>query len=246
MGDADDLSVTCQFGQSLTQRVAEAAADPGFDLIEQEGGDSVCLGQNRFGGQRDAGELTSGSGFPERPWWFPRVGGEEDFDSVPPVLGRWRIGIVAGVGGFHFNGEPCLAQAESLEPGLDLLAKLPRGVSPRGGERSGSGLQRVEGLSDGTVQVFEIGFLLIQQFEPGLGLAAASGQFVRSAMKPGGQAAVEREPSFDFFESRCGVIVASLDKPAERLGHFRGLGGQPLEGARGLVEFGDLPTERPE
>ena len=89
MGDAEDLVAAAG---TLTQHLADLpgrlARNAAVDLVVDDGGHGVPVGQGILDGQGDAAQFASGCDFGQGFGRFAGVGGDIKFDAVLPVAGQ--------------------------------------------------------------------------------------------------------------------------------------------------------------
>ena len=87
------LSHLTEFHSDLLSRFS---ADTGVDLVENQRGDAVPIGDDALQRQHDAGQFTTGGNACQRAWLFPTVGGNQKFQVVHTVNGQLSHSVLSG------------------------------------------------------------------------------------------------------------------------------------------------------
>src|SRR6185436_1730997 len=155
-------------------------ADPGVDLVEDQGRPGLFGAGGELEGEVDARQLAAGGDAGERPWLFARVGGEEEDDLVDPLaaeVDRFAVDderAVRAAPALQAHGEPGAAEPQISKLALDALDERPPPLLPllRQGQRGGAVVgQRRGDLRFQLVAVlgvpFELGELGLDLLAPG-------------------------------------------------------------------------------
>src|SRR5258708_28524641 len=127
MADAEDLMLARERPERPTDDIAEAAADAGVHLIEDEHRRLVLRREHDLEREHDPRELAAGRHPLERPERLAGIRGDAEGDAV----GAARVGLQR----LERDGEPAAPQAEGAQPRLPaprapLPPPLPRPVGP--------------------------------------------------------------------------------------------------------------------
>ena len=92
VGDADDLTVSCQSAQLVADDLGDATADTHIHFIENQRGDPRLRRGNYLNGQADTGQFAPRRHPLQRTGGLPRIGGHFEADLVAAVYTRRSIG----------------------------------------------------------------------------------------------------------------------------------------------------------
>src|SRR5438876_274808 len=121
VGDAEHLALLAEASQRPADRLGDAAADAGIDLVENQRADRRSLRRDHLDRQADARELASGGDPRERAQRQARVRGDLELD----FLGPRRSGFVKPV---QQDLEPAARHRELLHARRHRLRKRLRAV----------------------------------------------------------------------------------------------------------------------
>ncbi len=85
MGDHQHLAGPGQSGQAAPDAQRRAAADPGVDLVEDEGGHRVGRAEHHLDPEHHPRQLTAGGALGQRPWRGAGMRRQHQLDLVDPV-----------------------------------------------------------------------------------------------------------------------------------------------------------------
>ena len=88
MGDAKHLMACRCLVQQLADAPRRQAGNTGVDLIVDDGGQGVAVGQGTLERQHNTGKLTARGDFGQGLGVLARVGGDEEFHRILPVGGQ--------------------------------------------------------------------------------------------------------------------------------------------------------------
>ena len=140
VGDAQDLVAPGERPQASADRVGAATADPRIDLVEDEDGRGVRLGDDPLDGQGDARQLAAGRDARERPGRLAGVRGEA-IDDLVGADGVEGDRVAVDLDGGFVVGPPDGARGRPRRrrPGTRARPvprrRPPREPSPRSGAR---------------------------------------------------------------------------------------------------------------
>ena len=94
MGHAEHLPQLSHFPEFHADLLRRLAADAGVDLVEDQRGDAVPVGNNAFQRQHDTGQFTAGCDACQRSRFFAPVRRNEKFQAVHAVNGQFSRGML--------------------------------------------------------------------------------------------------------------------------------------------------------
>lgn len=139
--DGYDLHVACHLAHDASHSHGDIARDAAVDLIEDDGGQQVALGDDRLDGKHETRELAARGDVGNRTERAALVGVEEELDAV--VAHEAEVG-----GGGYLDDDACQSHAQLCQHGGYLLLQEEGCLLTAGGELVGGLLQLAEDVID--------------------------------------------------------------------------------------------------
>ncbi|GIV50857.1 MAG: hypothetical protein KatS3mg038_1378 [Candidatus Kapaibacterium sp.] len=104
--DCDDLVVRAELFESDTDAVRDAPADARIYFVENQNGESVAFGKDRFESEHHTRCFSAGDDTLQRARWLARICADEECDIIESVLVR-VVEQAVKLGNAIFDGRRC-------------------------------------------------------------------------------------------------------------------------------------------